>query len=633
MPKEKNSAPVTPRNKSNPKVSEYLDVEAKEDNMDEEDDNEQEELDEEDGEFIDDSGLNDDETAIHWEASPGPGDGDGGEAESADDDEEHEDYVISTANHTRGLSSASVAPGPTKPARQTQLQIKRAEVKQPTITLSEEDFSAFERFKAAEEKKRKTAAARKEQTVHNTRSAARTDVNDDTRSSTTVDSADPSLKNQKPVTPAPDLTKFNSAKAGSKSEVDSKSKGKRKRTTSDSGDKRQLIGPDLSKFNANKSAGEAPSVKKKSKGAPKTTPDEADDDTETNGKQIKKQTVLETKNARKPRPSPKICQVMDPEVQDAMLKPVYEAGLPNLERGRFIAWNQKRGPGMFLPSDLGTINPSINIGSVWSFLNFVSKGRFVNLARVAPDDLEATYLILGNEDKRWTLSQNGESAHCLTVAIITASSLTEVKSDSGNAGPTVPLSRHVQARFPCQEFDRVASMCTMVFNQNTLHAQLNEDALTISTRTVTANKLRDDSKPWASGGIRSASSSYKSSYVNADALPYTAEVPVYDGRKGTLDAYQVLDNLDRLDQYDKRDGEIEENSCAVACAPNSERRTRVASTHHERVLGTWAQSCDLIVSTVRRGDSVASAMGMKSELKTRQCDPYRLEKAMRMSYR
>ena len=83
----------------------------------------------------------------------------------------------------------------------------------------------------------------------------------------------------------------------------------------------------------------------------------------------------------------------------------------------------------------------------------------------------------------------GNAALCLSVAIITSSSLTEVKSDNGNVGPYVPLSRHVQAQFPTQEFDRKASMCTMVFGHKVLHAQLNEDSLTISTRTVTADKL------------------------------------------------------------------------------------------------------------------------------------------------
>ncbi|KAJ7176031.1 hypothetical protein B0H12DRAFT_1083325, partial [Mycena haematopus] len=75
----------------------------------------------------------------------------------------------------------------------------------------------------------------------------------------------------------------------------------------------------------------------------------------------------------------------------------------------------------------------------------------------------------------------------------------------------------------------------------------------------------EETKAWPSGGIRSASSSYKSSYINADALPHTADVPVYDGRNGTLNADDVLGDLNHLARYDKRSGEIEENSCAVVC--------------------------------------------------------------------
>ncbi|KAJ6489130.1 hypothetical protein C8R45DRAFT_1097455 [Mycena sanguinolenta] len=185
----------------------------------------------------------------------------------------------------------------------------------------------------------------------------------------------------------------------------------------------------------------------------------------------------------------------------------------------------------------------IDIGSVWAFLNFVEQGRFVNLARVAPDWLEATYMIMHNEGKQWTLSIDGATALCVTVAIITGSSLTDVKSDSGNTGPNVPMSKHLQAIFPCQEFDRNASMVTMVFGFRVLHAQMNTDALTIGTRVVTASKLKDD---WMPAGIQSASSSYRSTSYNTDGLLHTAEIPVYDGRNGTLEVYDTLNNVDQL---------------------------------------------------------------------------------------
>ncbi|KAJ7216875.1 hypothetical protein B0H12DRAFT_1078862 [Mycena haematopus] len=601
--------PTIQRNKPPRSVAEYLDVEAEED--DDEVEMGDENLDEFEPDFIDDSGVNDDsnETAIHWEASPAP-EGDGAKDDgSAEDDDDDEDYVVqrpklkrlntrgyegSSANRTKGIPSKSVAPGDAKPGKQTRLQVEPADKQKTVFTLTEDEFSAFERFKASEEKKkfakfcswrfdRKAAAARikNKQPARNTRSVAKVENSDDSRSSGTLASENlgkqdkpiESKDKKQPTLPPPDLAKFNANKSGTThSDADIKTKSKRKRGESDTEDTPQVIKPDLSQFNAKKTGTDTAPANKKSKNASKKMPVDSAKQEQVARSVKAGEVVLETKNARKPRPSPEVCEVMDPDVQDPMLKPVYEAGLPKLEsvlsfgiRGHFIAWNQKRGPGMFLPSDLGTINPAINIGTVWSFLNFVSKGRFVNLARIAPEELEATYLIMGNEDKRWTLSYNGNAAYCLTVAIITSSSLTEVASDSGNSGLTVPLSKHVLARFPCQEFDRVASMCSMVFSQKTLHAQLNEDSLTIGTRTVTGKKLKEETKAWPSGGIRSASSSYKSSYINADALPHTADVPVYDGRNGTLNADDVLGDLNHLARYDKRSGEIEENSCAVVC--------------------------------------------------------------------
>ncbi|KAJ7210591.1 hypothetical protein B0H12DRAFT_1242732 [Mycena haematopus] len=464
--------PTIQRNKPPRSVAEYLDVEAEED--DDEVEMGDENLDEFEPDFIDDSGVNDDsnETAIHWEASPAP-EGDGAKDDgSAEDDDDDEDYVVqrpklkrlntrgyegSSANRTKGIPSKSVAPGDAKPGKQTRLQVEPADKQKTVFTLTEDEFSAFERFKASEEKKKKAAAARikNKQPARNTRSVAKVENSDDSRSSGTLASENlgkqdkpiESKDKKQPTLPPPDLAKFNANKSGTThSDADIKTKSKRKRCAfkgeSDTEDTPQVIKPDLSQFNAKKTGTDTAPANKKSKNASKKMPVDSAKQEQVARSVKAGEVVLETKNARKPRPSPEVCEVMDPDVQDPMLKPVYEAGLPKLERGHFIAWNQKRGPGMFLPSDLGTINPAINIGTVWSFLNFVSKGRFVNLARIAPEELEATYLIMGNEDKRWTLSYNGNAAYCLTVAIITSSSLTEVASDSGNSGLTVPLSKH-----------------------------------------------------------------------------------------------------------------------------------------------------------------------------------------------
>ncbi|KAJ6464407.1 hypothetical protein C8R45DRAFT_939925 [Mycena sanguinolenta] len=627
MTDERNSSPSTPRVKrygnmstgGRPlkKVAEYLDVEAEEDDDEEGEEDVGQNLDEYEEDFIDDSAVHEScvgfvvvatgsnargfarsGTAIPWDTTPPPQDA-GDVSDDSVEDNSDDDYVVqvhasrspskskhvsstqlntrgfqgSSSARAKGIPSSSVVPSPVKSSGQGRLQTK---LKPATtaIDMTDEEMAAFARFKAAEDKKKKTAESKAK-------------GKQPARKAKPTPSAKPAAV--APVTRANARSAGKSAVASSSSATQdtddapqdttgsSKRTSKRKHIVSDDDEETPLAPPDLSSFNAKKAEKTEP-PKKKAKDSDGFSSEDGHitakpDLTAFNAnklgesEQVRKgktdEPVLETAHARKPRPSPTVCKVMDPKVQDPMLKPVYEQGLPNLELRSFVAWNQKRGPGMFKPSDLGTLTPEINIESLWSFLNFVAKGRFVNLARIAPDKLEATYLIMANEDKQWTLSIQGSAALCLSVAIITSSSLTSISSDNGNVGPHVPLSRHVQAQLPCQEFDRKASMCTMVFGHKVLHAQLNEDSLTISSRTVTADKLKKEGKSASASGIQSASTAYRASVY--DVLPHTANIAVYDGRNVALDVYNIVDRVEDLPLYTRHNGEIEEKSCAVVC--------------------------------------------------------------------
>ncbi|KAJ7187682.1 hypothetical protein B0H12DRAFT_1083111 [Mycena haematopus] len=265
--------------------------------------------------------------------------------------------------------------------------------------------------------------------------------------------------------------------------------------------------------------------------------------------------VFEDRIARGPKLSPEVCEVMDPKVQDKALKVVYKQGLPNLfvlfraSRASLISWSDKDdGPGMFMFSSLESINPGIdirqvvssNLSSAWSFVNFVSEGQTINLARVSPKKLESSTMILGNDDRR--------------------SSLLEVNSESGKQNSSIPMMKFVKARFPSQEFDRVVGICGMVFNLTEMHAQIERDSVTIATKSVYKDQLKSDTS--STPGIRSSSSRSRTAATTSkqDVLPTTANM--YDGRNGPLDAYEVLADVNTLPRYTEGE-EIPENSCAV----------------------------------------------------------------------
>ncbi|KAJ6472418.1 hypothetical protein C8R45DRAFT_1103870 [Mycena sanguinolenta] len=538
------------------RVDELLDVEAEEDDDADSDEAPNVDMDRYESDFIDDSAAMDDgassdkDESIPWEATP-PREivvsSDSEEDNSGDDytakpskrkssgaraQLNTKGYQGSDARRAKGIPSSAVVRGAVRDERQARLEVKASKPLFTSVEMTDDEVAAFERFKAAEEKKKKKTtkpppkktgkAASTKTTAPATRASATKNAKGSVKDKRKRADSD---VDERPAMPVPDLTNFNAKR------------------DSDSAHNTSLPGPDLSRFNAKRSEAQSSTAKDS----------------------VEEEVIHETKNTRKPRPSPAVCEVMDVKVQDSMLKSIYETGLPKLERGSLISWNSNTGPGMFMPSDLGALNPKINIGLLWSFLNFICKDRYVNLARIAPEKLEAAYLIIGNEDKRWTLSMNGSTAFCISVAIVTDSSLTDIRSESGKSGPNIPMSKLLKARLATQEYDRNTANTCMVFGHKALHAQISEDSITMSTKSTTADKIKKGNKNWTAGGIQSASTSYKSGPFNADTLPHTTEIPVYDGRHGPLDAYDCVGNLSTLPRYTEHGGEIRDNSCAVVC--------------------------------------------------------------------
>ncbi|KAF8183529.1 hypothetical protein K438DRAFT_1766818 [Mycena galopus ATCC 62051] len=277
--------------------------------------------------------------------------------------------------------------------------------------------------------------------------------------------------------------------------------------------------------------------------------------------------VLQSANIKKPKSSPKKCQVMDEDLQDELLKRVYVKGLPRLLAAAFYSWSSKQGVGMYMFSDLANDNPGVDITSVWSFVNFVQKDSYVNLAHILPSKLEAVSQIYAKDGNRWTLSINNRAATCVSVVNTVKSSLQQISAVNKSKSSAVPLLKYITGVHLSQEFDRVVGVCGMVFHHKGMHAQLNEDELTFGTKSTTADKLADtDSRKARAEGVQSSSTQYKRSTYNvtSDALDDDSEVPLYDGRGTTINAATDIDNLDDiLPRYTENDGEIPNNSCTA----------------------------------------------------------------------
>lgn len=111
-------------------------------------------------------------------------------------------------------------------------------------------------------------------------------------------------------------------------------------------------------------------------------------------------------------------------------------------------------------------------------LTFSIQDHFVNLARVDPDLLSSTKVSTKYAKRlRFQLQVNDQTAICLTPIFCTASNLEKI-----NAIHQKGISGIVHA----QEFDRMAGVLSMVFNQPIMRAPLFKSALTFSTLADTS---------------------------------------------------------------------------------------------------------------------------------------------------
>ncbi|KAJ7205299.1 hypothetical protein GGX14DRAFT_397841 [Mycena pura] len=243
--------------------------------------------------------------------------------------------------------------------------------------------------------------------------------------------------------------------------------------------------------------------------------------------------VLHTENIKTITNLPSRCGVTDPSIQDPLLKNMYRT-LPN-------------------------------ISSLWSTINFVQKGQYINLSRVNPVGLQAISQEYGDR-KRWTLSINGKTAICISVMMAVKSAL---QSPSTVVAPSQKSrwSKFITAIPHAQEFERLVGVVCMAFHHKSLHAQIHCDAIAFSTKTF-AKDQGSAVRAQFSRGVPSSSttSARPNTQSTDDALHWDDDIPVYDGRKSVLNFTRSIDDLERvLPRFEDNGSEVPNGSCiAVA---------------------------------------------------------------------
>ncbi|KAK6974304.1 hypothetical protein R3P38DRAFT_3239608 [Favolaschia claudopus] len=477
-------------------------------------------------------------------------------------------------SNTAGIPSASTNLGSNPGDTQLKLDIVKRPVGRPRNTpgtmLSRTGHEAFQEFKSNPATPISAAPPVVQPPASGSRAPARQDkgkgvdrsvVPAGPTAGNTLPSA--SASRSVPQTPTSRVTR---AKAGS---------SKRKRVDSEEEFATDLLPTPTAAFEAAKKAASESPVKK-SRNVP--TPG----------------AYLETTRVKTVDALPRMCEVMDPDLQDLIFGAVYAPGrLPPLRKATLDAWSSLPGPGMRQLSSYANFS-GIVFDVLWQISNFVSKDEIINLSRTDPRAIEAVAQTVGGDSTRYTICVDGVTATCISVGTTIQSSLRfigpVVAPTSAASARKTPLLKYITFIALCQEFERLVSVCGMLFGHQVMKAQLSEDALTIGTKSTTQEKL-DRAKPAIGPGVRSASTSYRQTSYSKfdDALPYDAEVPVYDARDARFNVKDDIDNIGNiLPRYTDNDGEIPNGACTLVAYTVSQWLHR---TTHEPTIGfniKWA---------------------------------------------
>ncbi|KAJ7808390.1 hypothetical protein B0H14DRAFT_2608967 [Mycena olivaceomarginata] len=258
-------------------------------------------------------------------------------------------------------------------------------------------------------------------------------------------------------------------------------------------------------------------------------------------KQKEEAPELHTIDAKTCSELPDVCEVTDPTIQDAMMKPIYGLQLPRLKKCQVTTWSSSEGPGMFELSYYPVINPKLSIDTVWALLLFIKHGP----------------------KKRWVMSIDEKPAVCVSIVNCVQSSLLEVSTVGQAASPLIPLLKFITGVHLSQDFERIVGLCGMVFQLDLMHVQLHMSALTFGTKGIPIEQYENLESKVHQPGVKSSANIYKkNTYVPSnDSLNWNDPVPVYDARFTAFDAAVDIDNLDKI--LPVYDGDIPSNCCTA----------------------------------------------------------------------
>jgi hypothetical protein len=116
--------------------------------------------------------------------------------------------------------------------------------------------------------------------------------------------------------------------------------------------------------------------------------------------------------------------------------------------------------------------------------DFVQHGHYINPARINPMLLQAVMPIYFREKFRYTISVGVKPAILVSTGMLVKSSVTRHSPVNGRGAKSdAPSVRHVTVRLHAQEAERVVGCVGAVFGQREIHLQIDEDAITFSTRS------------------------------------------------------------------------------------------------------------------------------------------------------
>ncbi|THU79634.1 hypothetical protein K435DRAFT_875253 [Dendrothele bispora CBS 962.96] len=280
---------------------------------------------------------------------------------------------------------------------------------------------------------------------------------------------------------------------------------------------------------------------------------------------------------------PTSCQVTKTSLQDHLLvkEGVNYNALPPLRAGALVSWNTsapRKGHVKF--SEWQSLATTADVLFLIDWFKFTRSDAFINPARIDPRELTA-YNPSSNYVRQVLFTRDTHAPVVCMIPIHVESSILTTFAQTSSSPPK--RFRKIDGLLHSQDADRIISVITMVLGEENseIAADIVGDVLTFSTRFEPGQAMSNRGSSAPQNRVFSPStsgSSTASSLSGSYALPFDADVPVYDGRPvdGTNIIFDVDSDLPYIDaSLTRYPGEIPSGSFAViACTITTSTQNR-----------------------------------------------------------